>query len=159
MSVRFKFKNDGKNFMVLSIKDEPGSIEGFISMIGLKKAIVQRKKLGETRFDLIIYDSVTKNMYEKDDDLIPMDSLLIVETKPLPRGQKINWNEIIISTPQLKVQTIFISFSRKCIPKQKRQMQKGIHNVFQSKKKANAKRHPQKNDFIILIKVFSCCSW
>ena len=135
MSVRFKFKNDGKNFMVLSIKDEPGSIEGFISMIGLKKAIVQRKKLGETRFDLIIYDSVTKNMYEKDDDLIPMDSLLIVETKPLPRGQKINWNEIIISTPQLKVQTIFISFSRKCIPKQKRQIKKKASTMYSKAKK------------------------
>ena len=119
MSVRFKFKNDSKNFMVLSIKDEPGSIEGFISAIGLKKAIVRRKKLGETRFDLIIYDSVTKTMYEKDDDLIPMDSLLIVETKPLPRGQKINWNEIIISTPKLKVRTIFIFEKMYCSTKEK----------------------------------------
>ena len=108
--------------MVLSIKDEPGSIEGFISAIGLKKAIVRRKKLGETRFDLIIYDSVTKTMYEKDDDLIPMDSFLIVETKPLPRGQKINWNEIIISTPKLKVRTIFILFSRKCIALPRRKL-------------------------------------
>ena len=87
MSVRYKFKND-LNFTTLTI-------DGFhISVIDLKKAIVQAKKLGRiTDFDLIVTDSNTDKEYSKDEDLVPKNTSLIVARHPLPQGQKKIWEE------------------------------------------------------------------
>jgi len=65
-------------------------IDGFdISVIDLKKAIVQANKLGRTTdFDLVITDSTTDKEYAKDEDLVPKNSSLIVARHPLPQGQK-----------------------------------------------------------------------
>jgi len=65
MSVRYKFKND-LAFTTLHI-------DGFdISVIDLKKAIHQAKKMGRiTDFDLIITNSETEEAYAKDEDLVP----------------------------------------------------------------------------------------
>ena len=87
MSVRYKFKND-LAFTTLHI-------DGFdISVIDLKKAIHQAKKMGRiTDFDLIITNSETEEAYAKDEDLVPKNTSLIVAKHPLPQGQKKVWEE------------------------------------------------------------------
>jgi len=87
MSVRYKWKNH-QSYKTMEI-------DGFdISVIDLKKAIVQANKLGRTTdFDLVITDSTTDKEYAKDEDLVPKNSSLIVARHPLPQGQKKIWEE------------------------------------------------------------------
>ena len=87
MSVRYKWKNH-QSYKTMEI-------DGFdISVIDLKKAIVQANKLGRTTdFDLVITDSTTDKEYAKDEDLVPKNSSLIVARHPLPQGQKRIWEE------------------------------------------------------------------
>ena len=87
MSVRYKFKNDKK--------DSTLQIDGFhISVKDLKRGIVEAKKLGRvTDFDLIVQESNTEEIYEKDDDQIAKNSSVVVFRKPLEKGQKKTWYE------------------------------------------------------------------
>merc|ERR1712083_1240232 len=87
MSVRYKFKNDKNGSTLL--------IDGFhISVKDLKRGIVEAKKLGRvTDFDLIVKESNTEEIYEKDDDQIAKNSSVVVFRKPLEKGQKKTWYE------------------------------------------------------------------
>lgn len=90
MSVRFKFKND--------LEQSTVPIDGFhISARDLKREIVRMKKFGRvTEFDLSVTNAQTQAVYEKDDDLIPKNSSLVVARHPLPKGQKKVWEEEVL---------------------------------------------------------------
>ena len=87
MSVRFKFKND-LEFVTLPT-------DGFnISVRDLKRSIIRTKKLGRiTDFDLTVTNHQTNELFDKEDELIPKNSTLIIQRHPLPSGQKKVWEE------------------------------------------------------------------
>ena len=101
MSVRYKFKNDKK--------DSTLQIDGFhISVRDLKRGIVEAKKLGRvTDFDLIVQESNTEEIYEKDDDQIAKTPVLLssgnrwrkVKKRPGTKKKKCSTIQVITSYP------------------------------------------------------------
>ena len=91
MSVRFRFTND-KEESTLPCD------QYHISAFELKREIVRARRFGRiTEFDLRVTDSAGKT-YDKDTDLIPKNSSLVVSRYPLPKGQKKVWEEEVLPT-------------------------------------------------------------
>ena len=89
MSVRFRFTND-KEESTLPCD------QYHISAFELKREIVRARRFGRiTEFDLRVTDSAGKT-YDKDSDLIPKNSSLVISRFPLPKGQKKVWEEEVM---------------------------------------------------------------
>lgn len=90
MSVHYKFKS--------SLEYDTVTFDGLhISVGDLKKSILQQKKIGRSAdFDLQVTNAQTKEVYEKDDDLIPKNTSVIVCRVPVASTSKKTWerNEV-----------------------------------------------------------------
>jgi len=71
-----------------------------ISLAELKKLIISDKKLEKTdSFELIITNSQSKEVYKKDNDMIPKNASVIVQRKPiLPASKPAPW-DLAAKTP------------------------------------------------------------
>lgn len=81
-SVHYKFKS--------CLQYDTVTFDGLhISLIDLKKAIIQQKKLGKsTEFDLQITNAQSKQRYIYDEDLIPKNASVIVTRVPITEPQR-----------------------------------------------------------------------
>eukprot|EP01112_Ceratiomyxa_fruticulosa_P015835 TRINITY_DN4713_c0_g1_i1.p1 TRINITY_DN4713_c0_g1~~TRINITY_DN4713_c0_g1_i1.p1 ORF type:complete len:247 (-),score=35.97 TRINITY_DN4713_c0_g1_i1:274-1014(-) len=81
MSVHFKFKA-ARDYDTVTFEG------GFISLADLKKAIVQKKKLGKGNdFDLVVTNAQSQEDYKDDNFLIPKNTSVIVRRVPILGNQ------------------------------------------------------------------------